>query len=164
MYWVSPHYIKPNSDVKPSRRNVFSKNIDTKTFWRRIFQHYFWTFLTVILLLRILKVNYIVKTLEIYRNKIMCHSTPTNPQGSGQSNTWEEEARRQNQLYPDLSELLDSLFSPTNPNATSQTDQDQRQSILRNILSMFATNISPEQHNNSGNQQPSVPTQFRPHR
>jgi len=84
----------------------------------------------------------------------MCHSTPTNNQGSGQSNNWEEEARRQNQLYPDLSEFLDSLFSPANPNVTSQTDQDQRQSVLRNILGMFASNISPEPQNNSGNQQP----------
>jgi len=94
------------------------------------------------------------KELEIYINGTMCHSTSPNGQGNGRSNSWEEEARRQNQLYPDLSELLDSMFSSQNPNATSQTDQDQRQSVLRNILSMFASNISPEHQNTSGNQQP----------
>jgi len=84
----------------------------------------------------------------------MCQSTGSNEQGKGSSNTWEEEARRQNQLYPDLSEFLDSIFSSENPNTTWQTDQDQRQSVIQNILSMISRSISTEQQNTSENQQP----------
>ena len=92
---------------------------------------------------------------------IMCQTaTGNSQQNGGTNNGWEEEARRQTQLYPDLSELLDAIFSSTGPNPAPQTEAGQRQSVWKNIFDLFGSNVSPaEQSNNSNNQQhsPSAP-------
>jgi hypothetical protein len=89
----------------------------------------------------------------------MCHSSNRDNQQSRGTNNWEEEARAQNQLYPDLSEFFDSVFASANPTSTSQAEQEQRQSTWRNIFNLFANNGISTPPNNSENQQnaPSAP-------
>jgi len=89
----------------------------------------------------------------------MCQSKSGNGQQNESSHNWEEEAIRQNQLYPDLSEFLNAFLASANTNSAAnaseapQPEEDRRQSVLQNILAVLANNFSPESSNNHGSQE-----------
>lgn len=63
-----------------------------------------------------------------------------------------------NQLYPDLSQFLDSVFSSENRNGASQEEQERRQSIWRDVLNSFMSNFSQTPVNNSAENQQHPPS------
>ena len=89
----------------------------------------------------------------------MCQPTSKNGQQSERPRDWQEEAIRQHQLYPDLSEFLSTFIaspnsdSAANARETSQEEQNHRQSVLQNIFSLLASNFTPESAHNYATQE-----------
>ena len=87
----------------------------------------------------------------------MCNPTSENNSQTDRSSFWQEEAMRQNQLYPDLSRLLENIFPSENQRSDPKNDPIHEQSVWENILAMFAGRMPPENAPNPNNQGP-VPT------
>lgn len=70
----------------------------------------------------------------------MCQPTRKNGQQNERPHDWQEEAIRQHQLYPDLSEFLSTFlaspnsYSAANAQETPQEEQNHRQSFLKCIF------------------------------
>ena len=92
----------------------------------------------------------------------MCQPKSGNGQQNQSPHNWEEEAIRQQQLYPDLSEFLNTFIAANNsntaanPGETSHQEQSQNPSTLQNILTILTSNFLSQAPNSNGRQD--VPT------
>jgi len=97
----------------------------------------------------------------------MCQPTSRNGQNNESPHDWQEEAIRQHQLYPDLSEFLSTFLASPNSNSAAnareapQENQNDRQSALQNILNLLANNFLSASSNNQGEQENSGSTSNR---
>jgi len=88
----------------------------------------------------------------------MCQPKSGNGQQNQSPHNWEEEAIRQQQLYPDLSEFLNTFLasgnsnSEVNPGETSHQEQSQHSTTLQNILTILTSNFLSQASNNNSNQ------------
>ena len=97
----------------------------------------------------------------------MCQPTSKNGQQNESPPDWQEEAIRQHQLYPDLSEFLNTFLASPNSDSvanareTPQEEQNHRQSVLQSIISLLANNLTSESTHNHAAQENVSPTSNR---
>ena len=88
----------------------------------------------------------------------MCQPKSGNGQQNQSPHNWEEEVIRQQQLYPDLSEFLNTLIASGSSNTavnqeeTSHQEQSRHQSTLQNILTILTSNFLTQAPNSNGSQ------------
>merc|ERR1711963_66957 len=115
---------------------------------------------------------FLFQTKPIILNPLSNYSTMCQPKSkNGQQNqnphNWEEEAIRQQQLYPDLSEFLNTFIASGNSNSaantgeTSHQEQSQHQSTLQNILTILTSNFLSQAPNSKGNDDVSTSSPYR---